>query len=88
MRPVVPWYGCVPDWWRSVAVFCCVQVQPEKVTEKSHFVNDLGLDSLDAVELVMALEDEFAIEIKDEDAEKILSCEDAVKFISHSPNAQ
>jgi acyl carrier protein len=68
-------------------LFLC-QVQPEKVTETSHFVNDLGLDSLDAVELVMALEDEFAIEIADNDAEKILSCDDAVKFLSNSVNAQ
>lgn len=64
------------------------QVQPEKVKETSHFVNDLGLDSLDAVELVMALEDEFAIEIADNDAEKILSCDDAVTYLSNNVNAQ
>ncbi len=54
----------------------------------AHFVNDLGLDSLDTVELVMAFEDEFAIEIPDADAEKILSCADAVKYLSNNVNAQ
>lgn len=63
-------------------------MQPEKVTEQSHFVSDLGLDSLDAVELVMALEDEFAIEIADKDAEKIMSCEDAVTYLANNVNAQ
>lgn len=51
------------------------------VTPTSHFFNDLGLDSLDTVELTMAFEDEFAIEIPDADAEKILSIEDAIKYI-------
>ena len=53
-----------------------------QVSSKSHFVNDLGLDSLDVVEIVMALEDEFGIEISDEEAEKVFTVEDAVEFIS------
>lgn len=61
-----------------------MQVQPEKVSEVSHFVNDLGLDSLDTVELVMAFEDEFAIEIPDADAEKILTCTDAVEYLANN----
>lgn len=55
------------------------KVDPTKVTNTSHFMNDLGLDSLDAVEVVMSFEDEFAIEIPDADAEKIASAADAIK---------
>lgn len=55
------------------------KVDPTKVTGASHFMNDLGLDSLDAVEVVMSFEDEFAIEIPDADAEKIHSAADAIK---------
>ena len=58
------------------------KVNPEKVSSESHFVNDLGLDSLDVVEIVMALEDEFGFEISDEEAEKVFTVEDAVEFIS------
>ena len=58
------------------------KVNPEKVSSKSHFNNDLGLDSLDVVEIVMALEDEFGFEISDEEAEKVFTVEDAVEFIS------
>ena len=64
------------------------KVDPSKVTEKSHFMNDLGLDSLDTVEVVMAFEDEFAIEIPDADAEKIHSCEDAIKYVLQHPHAK
>jgi acyl carrier protein len=56
-------------------------VEPEKVTEKSSFIDDLGADSLDTVELVMAFEEEFGCEIPDNEAEKILTVEDAVKYI-------
>ena len=55
--------------------------KPEEVTPTASFVNDLGADSLDTVELVMALEEEFGIEIPDEDAEKIVTVEDAIKYI-------
>jgi acyl carrier protein len=65
-----------------------VQVTPDAVGPKSHFVSDLGLDSLDTVELVMAIEDEFAIEIPDSAAEGILTVEDAVKYISSNVNAK
>ena len=56
-------------------------VDTAQVTEHAKFVEDLGADSLDTVELVMALEEEFSIEIPDEDAEKITSVGDAVKYI-------
>ena len=55
--------------------------KPEEVTTNASFVNDLGADSLDTVELVMALEEEFGVEIPDEDAEKIATVEDAIKYI-------
>ena len=56
-------------------------VKPEEVTPEAAFVEDLGADSLDTVELVMALEEGFAIEIPDEDAEKITTVGDAIKYI-------
>jgi acyl carrier protein len=56
-------------------------VDAEKVTPESSFVEDLGADSLDTVELVMAFEEAFNIEIPDEDAEKILKVQDAIKYI-------
>jgi acyl carrier protein len=56
-------------------------VDAEKVTPGASFVDDLGADSLDTVELVMAFEESFNIEIPDEDAEKILKVQDAVKYI-------
>ena len=56
-------------------------VEEEEVTREAHFVEDLGADSLDTVELVMALEEEFEIEIPDEDAEKILTVGKALDYI-------
>eukprot|EP00744_Colponema_vietnamica_P000568 GILI01001008.1.p2 GENE.GILI01001008.1~~GILI01001008.1.p2 ORF type:complete len:118 (+),score=37.28 GILI01001008.1:91-444(+) len=64
------------------------KVEPSKVSASAHFANDLGLDSLDSVEVVMAFEDEFAIEIPDADAEKIVSAADAIKYISSNPYAK
>ena len=63
-------------------------VKEEEVTLESSFVDDLGADSLDTVELVMALEEEFETEIPDEDAEKIQKVKDAVTYIeSHAKPA-
>jgi acyl carrier protein len=56
-------------------------VSEEEVTINASFVDDLGADSLDLVELVMALEEEFGQEIPDEDAEKIVTVKDAVQYI-------
>jgi acyl carrier protein len=56
-------------------------VEAGQVTENAKFVEDLGADSLDTVELVMALEEEFSLEIPDEDAEKIQSVGDAINYI-------
>jgi acyl carrier protein len=56
-------------------------VEPEKVTPEASFVEDLGADSLDTVELVMAFEEEFGIEIPDEDAEGLQTVGDAIKYL-------
>ena len=56
-------------------------VEEDKVTEAASFIDDLGADSLDTVELVMAFEEEFSVEIPDYAAETILTVGDAVKFI-------
>ena len=56
-------------------------VKKEEVTDNAKFVDDLGADSLDTVELVMALEEEFGIEIPDEEAEKLATVRDALKYI-------
>ena len=58
-------------------------VKEEEVTSEASFVDDLGADSLDTVELVMALEEEFKIEIPDEDAEKITTVQQAIDYIDH-----
>lgn len=56
-------------------------VDAEKVTESASFIDDLGADSLDTVELVMAFEEEFGVEIPDDAAETILTVGDAIKFL-------
>lgn len=58
-----------------------LDVTEEEVTSQASFVDDLGADSLDTVEMVMAFEEEFSIEIPDEDAEKIKTVHDAVEYI-------
>ncbi|MBE8966349.1 MAG: acyl carrier protein [Nostoc sp. DedQUE12b] len=60
---------------------------PDKVTPQAKFMEDLGADSLDTVELVMALEEEFDIEIPDEAAEQITSVQDAVDYINNKVTA-
>jgi acyl carrier protein len=59
-------------------------VDASKVTDDASFIDDLGADSLDTVELVMAFEEEFSAEISDSEAEKILTVGDAIKFIEKS----
>ena len=61
-------------------------VDEAKVTEEASFIDDLGADSLDTVELVMAFEEEFGSEISDSEAEKILTVGDAIKFIENKKN--
>jgi acyl carrier protein len=59
-------------------------VDEAKVTEKASFIDDLDADSLDTVELVMAFEEEFGVEIPDDAAEKILTVGDAIKYLEES----
>jgi acyl carrier protein len=62
-------------------------VDEAKVTDNASFIDDLGADSLDTVELVMAFEEEFGCEIPDDAAEKILTVKDAINFIEENANA-
>jgi len=62
-------------------------VEPEKVTPDAEFVQDLNADSLDLVELIMSLEEEFGVEISDEDAEKIVKVSDAMDYIQDNEDA-
>lgn len=57
-------------------------VSEEEVTSEASFVDDLGADSLDLVELIMAMEEEFGLEISDEDAEKIQTVQDVINYIN------
>ena len=61
-----------------------LQVNEDIVTEEASFIDDLGADSLDIVELIMALEEEFGIEIPDGDAEKVTTVEDVVNYIKEN----
>lgn len=63
-------------------------VDESQVTKEVNFADDLGADSLDTVELVMAIEEEFCIEISDEDAEKIATLKQAIDFIESAVNKQ
>jgi acyl carrier protein len=56
-------------------------VKPEEVVPEASFIDDLGADSLDTVELIMALEEEFSVEIPDEDAEKMTTVADSIRYI-------
>ncbi|XP_076233524.1 NADH dehydrogenase (ubiquinone) acyl carrier protein isoform X1 [Calliopsis andreniformis] len=58
------------------------KIDPKKLTMDSHFINDLGLDSLDHVEIIMAMEDEFGFEIPDMDAEKLFKPADIVRYVA------
>ncbi len=69
-------------------IFNPMKVNKENVTPTSRFKEDLDLDSLDAVEVVMAIEEEFNIEIPDSEADKIFSISDAVAYISAHPMAK
>jgi len=64
------------------------KIDPDKVTETSSFQKDLGIDSLDTVELVMAVEEEFVIEIPDADSEKLQGVADVINYIALHPHAK
>lgn len=74
------------DIKEKVIKIVCEQLgqSEDKVTEETSFINDLGADSLDTVELVMELEDQFELSIPDEEAEKIKTVGDAIKFIEEN----
>jgi acyl carrier protein len=63
-------------------------VNPEQVTPEASFIEDLGADSLDIVELVMAFEEEFGVEVPDEDAEKLTKVRDVIKYIEEKSSKQ
>lgn len=65
-----------------------LRVEDAKVVPEASFVEDLGADSLDTVELVMALEEDFETEIPDEDAQKILTVQDAINYLAEKTVAQ
>ncbi|KAL1921782.1 uncharacterized protein VTP21DRAFT_10424 [Calcarisporiella thermophila] len=63
------------------------KVDENKLNANSHFINDLGLDSLDTVEVMMAIEEEFSVEIPDKDADEIKTVEQAINYIAHRQDA-
>ncbi len=63
-------------------------VKPEEVTREARFIDDLGADSLDTVELIMALEEKFGIEVPDEDAEKLTTVGTAIEYIEGKADKQ
>ena len=65
-----------------------LDVSLDEVTQEASFIDDLGADSLDTVELIMALEEEFDIEIPDEDAEKIITVGDTISYIQEHTDAE
>jgi len=71
------------DLFEEIKEIICTQLKakPEDITPETSFVDDLGADSLDSIELVMVLEEEFGIEIPDEDAEKMTKVGDVVDYI-------
>ena len=71
----------IPDKVKSIIIEQ-LGVSEDQVTEDASFVDDLGADSLDQMELVMALEEEFGVEIPDEDAEKITRVREAISYIT------
>ena len=93
-RKSAPWWGdeqrLAVDAWSETAdrvkkiVVEHLGVEPDKVTEDASFIDDLGADSLDIVELVMAFEEEFGVEIPDDAAEKITTVRDAIEYIDQN----
>ena len=79
--PVRRGFSWDPERATLPARFWRLGVEPEKVTDEASFVEDLGADSLDTVELVMAFEEEFGIDIPDEDAEQMRTVGDAIKYL-------
>uniref|UniRef100_A0A194AM19 Acyl carrier protein n=1 Tax=Pinctada fucata TaxID=50426 RepID=A0A194AM19_PINFU len=85
----VRWYGHKPeisfsDLQRRVMLVLKLydKIDPEKLTKDSHLMKDLGLDSLDQVEIIMAMEDEFGFEIPDQDAERLMTPADIITYIA------
>jgi acyl carrier protein len=93
-RTIAPWRGQEKDSMASVEervkqiIVEQLGVDEAEVTPSASFVDDLGADSLDTVELVMAFEEAFEIEIPDEDAEKIRTVQDAITYIDQHAKAK